>query len=63
MRGDSEACVGTPEADRTCASHAQRQNTTVRISMRRFTPLTGRFSKKFEGHGYAAALYTLHGNR
>ena len=32
------------------------------MSMRRFTRLTNAFSKKWENHEYAVAIYTMHYN-
>lgn len=48
---------GAPNAHYTSTSFAERQHLTMRMSMRRFTRLTNAFSKKFDNHCHALALY------
>jgi IS1 family transposase len=48
---------GNPDPNYISTSFVERQNLTMRMQMRRFTRLTSGFSKKFENHCHALALY------
>jgi IS1 family transposase len=54
--------VGSPEVEHVSTSFAERQNLTMRMSMRRFTRLTNAFSKKVANHAHAVALHFMHYN-
>lgn len=53
---------GHPDAAHISTSYVERQNLTMRMSMRRFTRLTNAFSKKVENLAYAVALHFMYYN-
>jgi IS1 family transposase len=57
---DVKTVTGNPRHIST--SYVERQNLTLRMQQRRFTRLTNGFSKKFEHHVAAVALYAMHYN-
>jgi hypothetical protein len=53
---------GDPDPNHVSTSYVERQNHTMRMSMRRFTRLTNGFSKKLDNHCYMVDLYFMHYN-
>lgn len=53
---------GRPNDEDILTSYVERQNLTMRMSMRRFTRLTNAFSKKIENHCWSVALHFMHYN-
>ena len=53
---------GNPDPAHISTSYVERQNLTMRMSMRRFTRLTNAFSKKIENHTAAISLHFMHYN-
>jgi hypothetical protein len=54
-----EVIAGNPDRKHVSTSYAERQNLTMRMSMRRFTRLTNAFSKKVENLAHAVSLHYM----
>ncbi len=51
-----------PDPNHVSTSFVERQNLTMRMSMRRFTRLTNGFSKKIDNHAHMVAIHFMHYN-
>jgi IS1 family transposase len=51
--------TGNPDPEHISTSFVERQNLTMRMSMRRYTRLTNAFSKKLDNHKAAVALHFM----
>jgi IS1 family transposase len=54
--------IGKPDPKHISTSFVERQNLTMRMSMRRFTRLTNAFNKKVENHMQSIALHFMYYN-
>lgn len=54
--------TGNPDPRHVSTSYVERQNLTMRMSMRRFTRLTNGFSKKVANHMHAISLHFMYYN-
>jgi hypothetical protein len=55
-------CTENPDPNHISTSYVERQNLTMRRSMRRVTRLTNGFSKKAETHAHVVSLHFMHYN-
>ena len=62
IRVDKRAVSGEPKWKDVSTSFIERQNLTMRMTMRRFTRLTNAYSKKLENLQAAISLYVWHYN-
>lgn len=61
-RTQTAVLLGDPDPKHISTSFVERQNLTMRMSMRRFTRLTSGHSKKLANHEAAIVLHYMHYN-
>jgi len=59
---DMKVVSGNPDPKHVSTSFVERQNLSMRMSIRRFTRLTNAFSKKIENHAAAVAIWFMYYN-
>ncbi len=59
---ETTVITGNPDKGHVSTSYIERQNLTMRMSMRRFTRLSNGFSKKIENHMHAISLHFMNYN-
>ena len=57
---DMKVVSGDPDRKHVSTSFVERQNLSMRMSIRRFTRLTKAFSKKIENHAAAVAIWFMY---
>lgn len=62
VKAERRRISGSPDVNEVSTSYVERQNLTMRMSMRRFTRLTNGFSKKIENLSHAVALHFMYYN-
>jgi IS1 family transposase len=62
LKSTTEIVSGDPDPAYISTSYIERQNLTMRMSMRRFTRLTNGHSKKLENHLHSLAIHYAHYN-
>ncbi len=53
---------GNPDPEHISTSYVERQNLSLRMSIRRFTRLTNAFCKRYENHCHMVAIYYAYYN-
>lgn len=62
VTAEKSVVMGDPDEDRISTSYVERQNLTMRMSMRRLTRLTNGFSKKWANLDYSLAIHFAYYN-